>query len=351
MYTAVESSEAQSCVDTAAKSENQDFDNLTSFNAQYTSNYKSPGTYISPSRQRLDTASLRETKEKMNKFQVSVSDFIVKNDEPIKSVYRIGRRIGQEGSYGYVRFCIHRNTGCLRAVKVIEKSSLSNIECDDKNIINEIEILKFLDHPAVMRIYEYFEDTQRFYIISDMYQGGELYSYIEEKIKERAEAQEERTSSVVPENVAKKIMRQIIGILVYLRQKNIVHRDIKPENLMFVERGNVDKGLTLIDFGFAKRLAKDDTAGNMAKCEDKHGTAYYIAPEIVNFVQYDYKCDIWSAGVILYIMLTGKPPFNGKEVTDIQGKIKNGSYKMRKKDFVGVSQQAQNFLRRLMTFD
>ena len=120
---------------------------------------------------------------------------------------------------------------------------------------------------------------------------------------------------------------------------------------MFVERGNVDKGLTLIDFGSAKRLAKDESNGNRAKCEDKYGTAYYIAPEIVNFVQYDYKCDIWSTGVILYIMLTGKPPFNGKEATDIQGKIKNGSYKMRKRDFVGISEEAKSSLRLLMTFD
>ena len=114
---------------------------------------------------------------------------------------------------------------------------------------------------------------------------------------------------------------------------------------MLFEQGNVDKGLTLIDFGFATRLQK----GELLK--PKHGTAYYIAPEIVNFSEYDYKCDIWSTGVILYIMLAGKPPFNGKEASDIQGKIKNGAVNFRKRDFCNTSDEALDFLKRLMTFN
>ena len=96
--------------------------------------------------------------KQMNTFQVSVRDFIGKNSNSIKSVYRIGKRIGGEGSYGYIRFCIHKQTGCLRAVKVIEKNSLSNIEQTEKDEINEISILRQVDHPGIMRIHEYFED-------------------------------------------------------------------------------------------------------------------------------------------------------------------------------------------------
>merc|ERR1712060_492537 len=127
---------------------------------------------------------------------------------------------------------------------------------------------------------------------------------------------------------ARKITKQILLILAYLHDQRIVHRDIKPENLMFLEYGNIEKGLVLVDFGFAKQLKPGEY------CNDKHGTPYYIAPEILCFEDYDMKCDIWSTGIILYIMLTGRPPFNGKKEEDIQGKIKSGvEVKMRNKDF------------------
>ena len=134
----------------------------------------------------------------------------------------------------------------------------------------------------------------------------------------------------------------------YLHGKNIVHRDIKPENLIFLEKNNPESSLRLVDFGFATYLEP----GHYLK--EKHGTAYYIAPDVLNF-HYDFKCDVWSTGVIMYIMLAGKPPFNGNglnEQTDIQGKIKNGP-KFRPRDFErdNVSQRGLSFLKRLMTFD
>ena len=122
----------------------------------------------------------------MNEFKVYVKDFVTKNKNPIKSVYRIGKRIGEEGAYSYIRYCIHRETGCLRAVKVIDKKKLSNIEQTELDIINEISILRQVDHPGIMRIYEYFEDLSHFYIISDFFQGGELYEYIRETIDSNA---------------------------------------------------------------------------------------------------------------------------------------------------------------------
>ena len=120
-----------------------------------------------------------------------------------------------------------------------------------------------------------------------------------------------------------------------------MHRDIKPENLIFIEKDNISKGLQLIDFGFAKKLEPGEYL------KESHGTPYYIAPDVLNF-HYDTKCDIWSAGIILYIMLAGKPPFNGKEDTTIMGQIKSGTFKMRARDFRGVSEGAQAFIKRLM---
>ena len=104
--------------------------------------------------------------------------------------------------------------------------------------------------------------------------------------------------------------------------KGIVHRDIKPENLIFFEQGNIDKGLQLVDFGLTTTLEP----GKHLK--EKYGTAYYIAPDVLNSF-YDFKCDLWSTGVILYLMLAGKPPFNGANETIIQAKIKDGNLKTR----------------------
>ena len=125
--------------------------------------------------------------QKMNNFVVSVRDFIFKNDQDIRSVYRIGKKVGdkKEGSYGFIRFCIHKQTGCLRAVKVIDKKNLEEGKDDftSYHMANqEIEILSQVDHPGIMRMFEYFEDSNRFYIISDLYQGGELYDFIKDNI-------------------------------------------------------------------------------------------------------------------------------------------------------------------------
>lgn len=114
----------------------------------------------------------------MNNFQVSVRDFIFKNENDIRSVYRIGKKVGERGSYGYIRFCIHRKTGNLRALKIIDKSNLDLLDNLMSEGNSEIQILSELDHPGIMRVFEWFEDPKRFYLITDLYQGGELYKWI-----------------------------------------------------------------------------------------------------------------------------------------------------------------------------
>ena len=112
----------------------------------------------------------------MNNFRVNVGDFIFCNEKGLKEMYRIGKSIGGEGSYGQLRFCIHKRTGCLRAVKMIDKNNLdmnlgnqTEKEIQNTNTCSEIEILCEVDHPGIMRIFEWFSDKNRFYIISDLY--------------------------------------------------------------------------------------------------------------------------------------------------------------------------------------
>ena len=125
------------------------------------------------------------------------------------------------------------------------------------------------------------------------------------------------------EAFAKQIMKELLISVKYLHSKNIVHRDIKPENIMFEEKEVKASGLKLVDFGFATVLKYGTIQVNM-----KLGTPYYIAPEILNKKAYNFKCDIWSCGVVLYCMLAGRPPYNGESAAEIMCKIKLGNDKV-----------------------
>ena len=170
----------------------------------------------------------------MDDFILNIRDFIFKNKTDIRDVYRIGKQIGDKGNYGYIRFCIHRKTGNLRAVKAIDKSSLKWLDNTAEEGNNEIQLLSELDHPGIMRVFEWFEDDKRFYLITDLYQGGELFKWIKRHIPP-----ESANPGRVDEEDARLIMRQLLGILQYLHSMGIVHRDIKPENLIFIEEGNI----------------------------------------------------------------------------------------------------------------
>ena len=263
-----------------------------------------------------------------------MQDFIRKSSKhDIKEDYIIGNIIG-EGAYGNVRLCVHRQTGTARAVKVIFKKYLEDIEGTELEIVNEISVLRTTDHPGIMRIFEYFTDDKHFFVISELYRGGELYQNILE-------------SKQIDEKTAKIIMKELLIIVKYLHSKNIVHRDIKPENIMFEEKQGKPDCLRLVDFGFATYLKGNDYIPvNM-----KFGTPYYIAPEILNKKNYNFKCDMWSCGVVLYCMLAGRPPYNGGTDAEIMCKIKLGSDKVRPKYFNSVSDKALNFLRKLLKYE
>ena len=116
--------------------------------------------------------------------------------------------------------------------------------------------------------------------------------------------------------MASKYIRQLMSAIAYLHARNIVHRDLKAENLLFEHEGE-DANMKLIDFGVSCENLKG------AKLKETLGTPYYIAPEVL-LQSYDEKCDVWSAGVILYVMLCGYPPFNGSDDDDILDAVKQG---------------------------
>ncbi|CAD8065639.1 unnamed protein product [Paramecium sonneborni] len=216
-------------------------------------------------------------------------DILVRNQkegEKFSIHYEIRRKLGQ-GGFGSVYEVRHLKTNLIRAAKVISKQAVD----DEQVLLQESEILKDLDHPNIVKILEIFSDDQNIYIITECLQGGELLERV-------------RIITNYNENIAKQYMQQILSAMVYCHKRKIVHRDLKPENILFDDK-DINSNLKIIDFGASEKMISK-------KLTTKIGTPYYLAPEILRPNGYDEKVDVWSCGVILYILLIGKAPFRGK---------------------------------------
>ena len=244
--------------------------------------------------------------------------------------YDIDKKIGS-GTFGKVYEVTYRPINQKRAMKVVKRDTI-NYQDDAQKFLKEIEMLTQLDHPNIIKIYEYYVDELNYYVITELARGGELY----EQIYKLQNFKEEHAAV---------IMQQIISAVCYMHSKGIVHRDLKPENIM-LESG-VDEGdlnIKLIDFGTSNYFHKNE------KLSLKVGTPYYIAPEILKST-YNYKCDIWSLGVIMYILLSGNPPFNGPDDQAILNKVKMGKYSMDIPEFSQVSSEAKDLIQKMLTYD
>ena len=191
-----------------------------------------------------------------------------------------------------------------RAVKLVKKDILD--ERYLKAFKEEINILKQLDHPYILKLYEIYEDKTRFFVVTELCKGGELFDELIERGK-------------YGERDAASALRQILQAIAYCHSKNITHRDLKPENILIDKELN--NSLKIIDFGAGTLFEKGK------KLDLQYGTSYYIAPEVLE-KNYNEKCDIWSLGVIMYILLSGIPPFNGHTDMEIIARVKKGEYSL-----------------------
>lgn len=246
------------------------------------------------------------------------------NEQEFSKVYSVGRSLGA-GTFGEVMFCTHIKTNSRRAVKVFHKENLTT-DFNKLKFENEINILKVLDHPNIVRVYEFFEDSKSFYIVMEHCRGGELFQEIM-KLKQYDEPQ------------SAQIMRQLLSCISYLHSISICHRDLKPENILFDEKSDY-MNIKLIDFGsacfFNEKLMKEGM-----------GTAYYIAPEVLKN-SYTEKCDVWSAGVILFILLTGSPPFSGANNKEIFKSILKGIYNKDSLSKISASKEVLDLISHLL---
>lgn len=246
--------------------------------------------------------------------------------------YQIIKEIGS-GAYGTVYLTEHMITKGKFAMKKIEKSSEDLLV--DNEIKDEIEILKGLDHPNILKILEFYNTPQSYYIITDYCQNGELFYQREKRFSE--------TQLAV-------IFRQIFSGLAYLHENHIVHRDLKLENILITDIEKSIKtneelySIKIIDFGTAKLFDKN----HKQRCVV--GSSYYIAPEVLSH-EYNEKCDMWSAGVILYMLVTGLAPFNGPDDAEILEKIKEGVFDKSNERYQNASPEVKDLIDRLLEFN
>ena len=254
--------------------------------------------------------------------------FIKSRSDKIEDNYRILEKIGS-GGFGEIYKVEHIKSGFLRAMKIIKKLSTENSQKeDDINFKSEITILMDIDHPNIIKIFEYYSDESNYYIITEYVSGCELYDFIL-KAKKFTEKQ------------AAIILYQILSALNYLHSKNIVHRDVKSENILITS----DLNIKLIDFGMSVKV-------DNKKLKDMVGTSYYMAPEVIRR-EYGPKCDIWSCGIIFHILLVGYPPFNGKNRTEIFEKILKGRLhnQIDRSEWQRITPLAKDLLLKMLTYE
>ena len=236
-----------------------------------------------------------------------------------------------KGTFAVVFEVKNKLTGIIRAMKNFQKA---NPKFTEKQILNEISILTQMDHPNVLKIFSFYINNQNYSIITELCSGGQLY----EEINYKGPFNEKKSSY---------ILYQILSALNYCHKMNIIHRDIKPENILIMERDNEDQDLLYVkiaDFGTAK-IFKENQNENLLV-----GSPYYIAPEVLD-KNYNEKCDLWSCGVLLYIFLTSKPPFNGNNNKEIFEATKKGVYDIKTSPWNLISKNAKDLITKLLEYD
>ena len=261
-------------------------------------------------------------------IKFSKKDFVNKFEGVFLEYYDVIRQLGK-GGYAKVYEVQNKTTKEIRACKHLSKLSIKNLAKFER----EIEILKKADHPNIIKLYEIFESRHSYYLIMEECKGGEVFDRIIEHIQKK---------EMYSERDAANILSQMLSAVEYCHNNGIAHRDLKPENLLYLNQGSEENNpIKVIDFGLSQVISPDK------KLKTKVGTAYYVSPEILQG-SYSEKCDIWSAGVILYILLSGDPPFNGPSDTVIYKKIVEMKFDFPDKKWANISEDAKDLIKHMI---
>mmetsp|Transcript_10557 Transcript_10557/g.29836 ORF Transcript_10557/g.29836 Transcript_10557/m.29836 type:complete len:371 (-) Transcript_10557:1262-2374(-) len=214
--------------------------------------------------------------------------------------------------------------------------------------LNECDILSEIEHANVPILHGVYECSRKYTMIMEYASGGELF----ERIQSQGSFNEEAAANIT---------RQLLSVLQYIHDKNIAHRDLKPENILFAdcERDLAKSTVKLIDFGFAKRMAQGSSASEASRpkptqssFQTRLGSPNYVAPEILTSkIGYGVEVDVWSLGVILYIMLCGYFPFYHENERELYRQIRKGSFDMPSEDWSHVSDAAKDLVNSMLKTD
>lgn len=255
------------------------------------------------------------------------------------------------GLCGAVHVVEDRRTGQRFACKSVLKKYVKLIH----DLRSEIKMLQTLDHPNIIKMYEAWESKKHVYLILELAEGGDLFDNLM-----RNESYSEKDAAL--------IFRQMLSAIQYCHENGVTHRDIKLENFLFCKTpsdhdedndsissseddedgGNTSEGtLKLIDFGLSKRFI----GSGIARMRSTVGTSYYVAPEVLKKKQYGNECDMWSLGVVLFMLLSGKSPWLADTEPAILSAVVNGKYVFVESDWVGISDSARDLVKKLLCID
>ena len=245
-------------------------------------------------------------------------------------IYEVKNKLGS-GKFGLVKLGIDKKTGQNVAIKIMKKSTMDS--SDLELVRTEIEILKICQHPNIIRLYNVFENVEYMYIIMEYCSGGDLFSYLEER------------NFRVSEKRAATIIHKMATAVYYMHSFGVAHRDLKPENVLMTSNDD-DSDIRILDFGLSKILGPNE------KCDEPYGTLTYCAPEIIVDEPYSKAVDLWSLGIMTYLMVSGKLPFNSEDENEIARKVvyDEPDY-VRNPVWKNISPECIDFIKRLLNKD
>jgi len=269
------------------------------------------------------------SKEQQDKWILKLKQFCIMTN--YSSNYINIKTIGK-GSFAKVYLVKRKSDNADMAVKTFDKNALHNIDKAKASLINEINIMRKLDQENIIKLYEVHENDSFIFLVLELLKGGELFDRI---IKKGAYTEKDACT----------LMKKLLTALDYMHSRGLMHRDLKLENLILKDTEN-DYDIKLADFGLASVVNQGEYL--FKRC----GTPGYVAPEILNDEKYDQKVDVFSAGVILYILLSGSSPFHGKTYNEILLKNKNCEIRFNFKEMgLRLSEQAIDLMKKMLERD
>ncbi|KAL1822455.1 hypothetical protein ACET3Z_009233 [Daucus carota] len=266
---------------------------------------------------------------RLSSMGLQVDSVLQRKSGNLKDDYTIGRKLG-EGQFGTTHFCLDKKTGKEVACKSIAKRKLITRE-DVEDVRREIQIMHHLaGHPNVISIVAAYEDAVAVYMVMELCAGGELF----DRIVQRGHYSERK---------AAELTRVIVGVVEACHSLGVMHRDLKPENFLFVNEEE-DAPLKTIDFGLSVFFKPGDTFTDVV------GSPYYVAPEVLRKF-YGQECDVWSAGVIIYILLCGVPPFWDENEHGIFEQVLRGELDLESEPWPDISEDAKDLVKRMLVRD